>query len=180
MKLTKFKWFWGWDFDKEEQWLNQMSAKGLQLTGVGPATYIFDEATPGEYLYRIELLENVPSDPESFAYIRFLESTGVEYVGSFLRWVYFRKKAAEGSFDLYSDLDSRINLLRRIRTLMYWLLPMLLTSLFLNLGNFLDHRASSSLAIVGVMMAVLLLYVIGLTNLYRKIEKLKKEKLIHE
>ena len=157
-----------------------MSSKGLQLTGVGLATYIFEEAAPGEYVYRIELLENVPSDPESVAYIHFLESTGVEHVGSFLRWVYFRKKAADGPFDLYSDLDSRINYLKRIRTMMYWFLPMLLMILFWNLGNYLDHMAAGILVLVGVIMSVLILYVIGLTNLHRKIQKLKKEKLIHE
>ena len=29
-KIVK-KWFWVWEFDKEEQWLNEMAAKGVAV-----------------------------------------------------------------------------------------------------------------------------------------------------
>ncbi len=41
MKHIIHKWFWAWDFDKEEKWLNEMSAKGLNLTGVSFCRYVF-------------------------------------------------------------------------------------------------------------------------------------------
>ncbi|MBQ2899558.1 MAG: DUF2812 domain-containing protein, partial [Oscillospiraceae bacterium] len=31
MKKVIKKMFWAWDFEKEEKWLNEMSAKGLAL-----------------------------------------------------------------------------------------------------------------------------------------------------
>jgi uncharacterized membrane protein YkgB len=40
-----------------------------------------------------------------------MEETGAEHVGSFTRWVYFRKKACEGEFALFSDNASRVKYL---------------------------------------------------------------------
>lgn len=46
------KLFWVWQFDNEENWLNEMAAKGLALVGVGFCRYEFEECTPGEYNVR--------------------------------------------------------------------------------------------------------------------------------
>ena len=43
MRKTIRKWFWVWDFDKEERWLNEMAAQGLALVDVGFARYAFEE-----------------------------------------------------------------------------------------------------------------------------------------
>lgn len=92
MKKTIHKIFMAWRFEDEERWLNGMAAKGLNLTEVGVMKYVFEEGIPGEYQYRVELLENLPTEPESENYIRFMEEMGAEYVASINRWVYFRKK----------------------------------------------------------------------------------------
>lgn len=114
MKHVVYKVFFLWDFEKEEKWLNEMAAKGLMLTDVGFCRYVFEEGTPGEYQYHLGWLPHFPGHAESRAYIRFVEDTGAEHVGSFKKWVYFRKKTAEGPFNLYSDLDSRISHFRRV------------------------------------------------------------------
>ena len=72
MRKTVRKWFWVWDFDKEEQWLNEMAAQGLVLVDVGWCKYVFEDSVPGEYQVRLELLENQPSHEESQKYIRFI------------------------------------------------------------------------------------------------------------
>ena len=105
------------DHEKEEKWLNEMSQKGLQLLDYTPGRYLFEEGTWGQYIYRIELLDQLVSHPESRAYIRFMEETGTEYVTHILRWVYFRKKASDGPFELYTDRESRITHYKRIMTL---------------------------------------------------------------
>lgn len=117
MKHVVHKVFWAWDFEKEEKWLNEMAAKGLLLTDVGFCRYVFQEGKPGEYQYHLEWLEHFPNHPESLAYIQFLEETGAEHVGSFKKWVYFRKKASEGAFNLFSDLDSRLQHFKRVTRL---------------------------------------------------------------
>jgi Na+/H+ antiporter NhaD/arsenite permease-like protein len=52
--------------------------------------------------------------PSDDAYVNFMEDTGAEYVGRMMMWIYFRKKAADGAFDLFSDIDSKIAHLDRI------------------------------------------------------------------
>ena len=69
MIKTVHKFFSLGSFEKEEQWLNAMSQKGYQLVHVGWCSYTFMEGEPGKYLYRLELLEEVPEHPESAAYI---------------------------------------------------------------------------------------------------------------
>lgn len=109
--------FFIWDFDKEEQWLNEMAAKGLCLVSVGFFKYEFEDCLPGEYKICLQLLEKMTRNPESQKYLEFMEQTGAEHVGSFTRWVYFRKRAAEGSFELFSDNASRVKYLSGIFSL---------------------------------------------------------------
>lgn len=114
MRKVVHKWFWMWDFDKEEKWLNEMAAKGLALTSVGYCRYEFEDCVPGEYKICFEFLGNRFSGVEKAKYIEFLEETGAEHVGTFSNWIYFRKKTSEESFQLFSDYSSRIQYLTRI------------------------------------------------------------------
>lgn len=83
-----------------------MTAKGLNFVDYSFARYLFEEGTPGEYIYKLELLDQLPSHPESKAYIELMEETGVECVSTYSRWFYFRKKSKDGPFDLNSDYSS--------------------------------------------------------------------------
>lgn len=114
MRQTIRKVFFIWNFDKEEQWLNEMAAKGLCLISVGFCKFEFEDCVPGEYRICLQLLEKPPRNPEMRKYIEFLEQTGAEHVGSMTRWVYFRKKASEGDFELFSDNPSRFKYLTSI------------------------------------------------------------------
>ena len=58
MRTTIRKWFWAWEFDKEEAWLNEMAASGKALVSARYATYEFEDSAPGEYAVRLEMLEN--------------------------------------------------------------------------------------------------------------------------
>lgn len=180
MRYTVHKLFWAWEHEKEEKWLDAMSAKGLQLTGIGFCKYTFEEGNKGEYTYRLELLENSPTHAESIAYIRFLEETGVEYVGSIFRWAYFRKKAAEGDFEIYSDIDSKIKHHKRIITLFILLIPINLWGGIANITNFFKSRDISLLGISFISWAVTLLLLTGTFTIGLKVRKLKKEKAFRE
>lgn len=180
MRHTIHKLFLAWNFEKEEKWLNEMSAKGLQLVDVGFCRYTFEEGDQGEYNYRIELLENLPSHGESISYIRFLEDTGVKHIGSYLRWVYFRKKVTDGEFDLYSDLDSRISHYRRISWLIGILGAFNAVIVPVNLLPVINGtgRPPSYVFLLNLFVAILSLY--GCVQNERKVHRLKKEKIIHE
>lgn len=176
MKKTIYKLYWAWQFDKEEKWLNECSAKGLHLCDVGVFRYTFEEGTPGAYSHKLELLENWPTHPESVAYIRFLEDTGVEMVGSILRWVYFRKKTVDGPFDLFSDLDSRIKHLNRILMLF---IPLMVVEFIIGTINvFFARTLNQSVGTINILLGFVFVYGIYVIN--KKKQKLKKERMIYE
>lgn len=68
MKLVIRKAFF--DFEKEEKFLNDMSANGLALTDYSWCKYVFEDAPKNEYIYRLELLETPFSHPKSQEYIQ--------------------------------------------------------------------------------------------------------------
>lgn len=91
-----------------------MSIKGFALISYTWCRYVFMNCEPGEYINRIELLDELSSHNKSKAYIAFMEDAGVECVIAYERWVYFKKKATDEPFDIYSDIDSRISHYKRI------------------------------------------------------------------
>lgn len=118
MRKTIHKAILIWNFDKEEKWLNEIAAKGLCLVSVGFCKYEFEDCEPGQYQICIQLLDKMPNHPESQKYIEFLEATGAEHIGSYSRWVYFRRKSTDGAFEMFSDHVSRIKYLSRIINLL--------------------------------------------------------------
>lgn len=42
------------NFEKEEQWINEMAEKGLNFTGYTFGRYTFEEGVHGEYIYRMK------------------------------------------------------------------------------------------------------------------------------
>lgn len=178
-----------WDFEKEERWLNEMSARGMAMTDYSWCRYVFTDAPNGQYIYRIELLENYVTHPESIAYLRFLEDSGVEHVSSYMRWVYLRKPAAEGAFDLYTDIDSRIKHYQRINrflsTMMFVefgaALPNLAIGIVnLNIGERLGNFSYGNLIIGSVVLALGILFLALGAPIRKRIKALRAEKAIHE
>ena len=118
MKHTTFKFFY--NYEKEERWINSMSAKGMALVDYFWTRYVFEEETPGKYIYKIEFLDKMGSkNIENIAYITFLEDVGVECVGIYMHWATLRKEAKDGPFEIYTDLSSRIKSCRKMSK--WWL-----------------------------------------------------------
>lgn len=178
-----------WNYEKEEKWLNEMSAKGLSLTDYSWCRYVFEETQPNQYTYRIELLKYSPSHPESKSYINFLEENGIEHVTSYMRWIYVRKKTSDGPFDLYTDKDSIIQHYRRIftlwNTMMYVEFIVGVMNLFTGIANLkIDEQLgnfSNGNLVIGTVTTILGLLFLRLgLPLRRKIKKLEQEKLVRE
>lgn len=171
-------------YEKEENWINDMATKGMMLKNYTLGTYFFEKCKPGEYIYRIELLENLPNHPESKSYIEFLEDAGVEYICSYMRWVYFRKKSCEGPFDLYSDLDSRIKHYNRILQLFLIVFFINIIAMFSNLIMGIQAMVNQNIYINLGFAAISFIVscLIGrIMLIYKKnLEKLKKEKQLIE
>ena len=165
-RKTIRKWFWVWDFEKEEDWLNEMAMNGWVLESVGICTYHFIRCEPGEYSVRLEM------HPYDEAYLSFMNETGAEYVGRMMMWIYFRKKTAEGPFDLFSDIDSRIGHLNKIGRM---LAIFGLANLLIGVANSMN---ATHFGWVNLLCATLLMYALG--RIHGKKEALERERLLHE
>ena len=160
------KCFLVWDFGKEEAWLNEMALNGWLLEKVGFCRYDFVRCEPGEYSIRLEMR------PHDEAYLAFMEETGAKYVGRMVQWIYFRKKTADGPFDLFSDIDSKIDHLDRIGQSLAMIGS---ANLLLGLTGMLS---TPGLSWVNLLCAALIMYCLG--RIHGKKEALKKERLLHE
>ncbi len=165
------KWFWVWEFDEEEKWLNEMAKRGWVLDSVGYAKYTFIQSEPGEYAVRLEMPEHMPASAECQDYIDFIEETGAEYLGNVMKWIYFRKKTADGEFDLFSDIDSRIRHMDRI---VKPLTIIALSNLLIGVGNL----RLSGIGLINIACAALLGY--ACMKIKQKKDALQKDRTLHE
>ena len=161
------KWFWAWDFEREEQWLNTMAHTGWLLDSVGFCTYRFIPCPAEEYTVRMEM------HAWDEDYLRFMEETGAEYLGRMATWIYFRKKTSDGVFDLFSDMDSRIGHLNRIGKL---LAAVGVANLLIGLANTLS--SAWNLGWINLLVATVLMY--GLGRIHGKKEALQAKRLLWE
>lgn len=179
MRRTIRKFFFVWDFDKEEKWLNEMAAKGLALVSTGFCKYEFEDSLPGEYKVCLQLLDKMPNHPESQKYIAFMEETGAEHVGSFTRWVFFRKKASEGDFQLFSDNESKV---KYITSMLSFVALIVGLNLYIGLYNlFVVFFLHSTFNYIGLLnFAIALIGLPGVIKLWKKRNQLKKERQLFE
>ena len=165
-RKTIRKWIWAWDFDKEERWLNEMAMQGWALAEVGFCCYTFEKCEPGEYIVRLQMQKN---DPE---YVAFLEDMGAEYIGRVVQWIYVRRRAEEGPFELFSDTRSRLEHLQ-------WIARILLAGGVMNLViGVVNAFSGNPVGAVNVTLATLLMY--GLGRIHGKIEQLKTDRELLE
>lgn len=171
-----------WNYEKEELWLNEMSNKGLALTDYSWCRYVFEDAEPGEFTYRIELFDRTVSHPDSLIKLEFFKETGIEFVASYMRWVYLRKKRSDGPFDLFSDIDSRISHYKKVAALWLSLAAMefsvSLWNLLFGLFNPARHSTNVILACLLFIFGAIFLG-LGLPT-FLKIRKLKRARRISE
>ncbi len=165
-RKTIRKWLWVWEYDKEERWLNQMAMQGWALAEVGFCRYTFEKCEPGEYIVRLQMQKG---DAD---YVAFLEEIGAEYIGRVAMWIYVRRRAEEGSFELFSDTQSKLEHLQ-------WIARMLLAAGLCNLLiGVVNAFSGNPVGAVNVALATLLMY--GLGRIHGKVEQLEQERELHE
>ena len=102
--MIKFRVYF--DKDKETTWLNEMAAQGYALTGYCACFYTFEQCEPGKYTYQIDFGDKMFAVDDN--YREFMAENNVEIVCLWGYWIILRKLAANGNFELYTDVDSSI------------------------------------------------------------------------
>jgi len=108
------KWFWAWEDDKEEQFLEKMAADGYKLNTVQLGKYTFVEDKPAKIKYQLDFkgLGRMKEDE----YLQIFEDAGWECIDTLGSWYYFRKEYTDDEPDIsiFSDNKSRLEKYWRI------------------------------------------------------------------
>ena len=177
------------DYEKEEAFLNEMSRAGWNLTAVGFCRYIFRRGTPGEYLYKLDMVERTESDEVKESYFNFLTDCGIRVVGEFKDWIYLQKRAADGPFDTKNDTYAKLRQVNKvysfsIRTvcnlLRIFAIIIILLSLVQSMasGNVWLYDFCGGVVLglsISSVIAMALVWVPIITKLRRKVNKLIDE-----
>lgn len=109
--MVKHRWFWAWQDEREEAWLESMSREGWHLKELGPLRYTFERGEPQEWVYRLDFR----TGREIQDYVEFVRAAGWQYIGKMYSWLYFRLPAEAGQpAELYTDAEGKIAKYQRI------------------------------------------------------------------
>lgn len=113
MNLTKSvtKWWWGWEPEKIEDWLEQMEVEGWHLynaTGIG-IRFHFVKQEPRHIRYCADYQSKIgPQYKEIF------QDAGWELVYSSMGWYIWRMEYVGERPDIYTDIDSILDRNKRL------------------------------------------------------------------
>jgi hypothetical protein len=182
--LQKLMWFWPWQDQKEEAWLEKMSEAGWHLNSVQlPCGYSFVKSEPVHYTYRLDYTRIDKSRrPE---YLQIFQDAGWEYIGEMTNWQYWRKRVVNGQVpEIYTDKDSKLNKYKRLLGYMGFFLFFLLFIGFRIIYNAFDlYLGSLTLitamywAVAIIYMVLISIYVVVVIMVYRRIRQLKNKSI---
>lgn len=111
--MKKFKLFFVWEHEKEEEWLTYMSSRGYRLLKASVGFYTFEICDSEDFVYKLDYKRI--RGRKLHDYISFFEDFGWEYVDSLLFWHYFRKRGSTYDLpELYSDSESKGQIFKQL------------------------------------------------------------------
>jgi len=168
--IHRSRWFWGWQDDKEEAWLQDMARQGLHLKSPGFGSYAFTQGEPREMVYRLDFL----SDTKNRAsYLQLFQDAGWEHVGELSGWQYWRKERRGSEADeIFTDNESKIQKYKRLINYLLVTLPIYVPMYIV----VINHKSGVIETIVLVVMLMLLaLYGFFFIKLQQRINQLKAQ-----
>ena len=183
-KRTMFRWFTLTDFEEEEEFLREEHKMGWKFKRfILPGFYIFEKCQPEDVVYRLDY-----SGVEKYAkeeYLQIFRDCGWEYLFDVNGWSYFRKPAEEdaGENDIFSDVETKIDLLGRVRQRMIPLMVIFFCCIIPQIAiNYRTSISDSSMRMSGtvflvVFLVMFLCYLYVFIKVGWKLKKLKEKYL---
>ncbi|WP_144510819.1 DUF2812 domain-containing protein [Bacillus sp. FJAT-22090] len=179
MKKVKYRFYV--DYEKEEQWVNEMAQQGWFLETFKFFRFAFVKGEPGTYVYRNEMLKGLSKNDET-NYVEFLKESGIELVSKFGGWAYFRKEASDGPFEIYTDTASKISYYNRILNLfsLLFLFNLIMGIFNVIVSDSAPYQGKFNL-ITGIFgLAVSLLILIPIVKVYRRKKVLQQNRNLYD
>jgi len=169
--INKFRWFWAWQDEAEEDWLSEMSAQGYHMqTSHGLGLYTFTRGEPADYTYRLDYL--AASKQEAETYYQLFADAGWEFIGAMAGWQYFRIPTPPGETpEIYSDPQSKVRKYERLVGTLVIFLPIFIV-FFVVWDDALPPYIGVPLTLI--MVGIMILYVFAMLKLFQRINQLKR------
>jgi hypothetical protein len=179
--IRKFRWFWPWQDENEEAWLESMAETGWHLAAVQLfGKYTFRQGEPGHVAYRLDYMPT-RNRTELEGYLQVFQDAGWNYVGEMSNWRYWRKAVQPGeTAEIFTDNESKIRKYRRLLLFLgfiFFLLLFLGMNLFFNTSYSTGDKTVWQVFMAGVKLIYLVLYVIYIyifIRLFQRMNQLKR------
>jgi Protein of unknown function (DUF2812). len=169
-----------WSYEKEEQWINELSRQGLHFKKARMISSFFTRDESVRYTYRLDYQTGQTNGGAKFQeYLDLYQDAGWEYVSSYgSTWHYFRKEWQPGEEPrLYTDRESLMMLYKRLQRVMGVMLFLNLFIMILNMVN-LNAFFTERLWTIGIPLMILYLALFGVLGygcwrMQQKVNQLK-------
>lgn len=111
----KTKWFWPWQDQDEEAWLEELSKQGLHFQKVNHfGKYNFKQGSPTHYAYRLDYQDSIKDEQQ---YFQLFKDSGWQHIDTTNGWNYFRQEVKSGKVpEIFTDTDTKIKKYERVKT----------------------------------------------------------------
>jgi hypothetical protein len=172
--IIQFKFFWPWQDQEQEKWLEEKSQSGLHLKKPNNliGIFTFETGEPESYTYRLDFQSDLKNDKDSYQQI--FEDAGWEYLGE-SSWQYFRKPYQQGeSNEIFTDNQSKINKYNRL-VWYYGIILAILTAFFVVSGDIEGNLAWIQNLFIILFIPTAIITILGIVNYLKRIKNLKEE-----
>lgn len=177
-----FKIFTPDNYEKEEKFLREMSLRGWHFVSFSVFLYKFEKGLPESYSYKLDFRKDIKDDKDN--YITTYEDCGWVNIFEFPifkgAWEYFRKESVQGTEeDLFTDNESKIELLTRIRRFYLYVAIFFFSINLVNFVNVFNYitRGYFPMLIFMVIYGILIgLYTKTFVRISMKIDRLKENR----
>lgn len=171
--MRKTEWhFWTIDkYREEEKWLNEKAAEGWGLVYASGIKYIFEKCEPSQYRYKIMFTDNLSSEQPRKDFENFLEESGIDVVGKYLRWGYYRKINDGTPFEMFNSKSEELAHINKIKSFAAVLVAVGAVAAMIELMAFLSNPYMLPAFIFNAAIFGFLLKIhIGISNLAKETE----------
>ena len=172
--IRQFKFFWPWQDQAQEKWLEEQSQSGYHLEKPNTllGVYTFKTGDPESYAYRLDFQSDLKNEPK--AYIQIFEDAGWEYLGE-SSWQYFRKPYQEdSSHEIFSNNQSKIKKYKRLVLYLSTFLA-ILTLLFMIGGGIEGDLAWLSHFFTIIFVPTAIFFAVSILKITFRIKMLKAQ-----
>ena len=179
--IKKFKCYWSWEDEEEQQWLQEMASQGLHLKARSFfGIYSFVRGESADIVYRLDYVSNfnwnyVKTLEPDANYQQLISDAGWEHVLQASGWQYWRMPVSNGKVpEIYTDSSSKKSKYQRLLLVMcIWNLMFLPTAIYpQNMLNLWDHGALAYIYLCGIVMPTCLYFSYASIRIYLRMRRL--------